>query len=67
MMKSDVTKAIDDATAEGIKRLFGILALAIETGEPNLKTASERFQKGLADHITANAAASDVIITIMKN
>lgn len=60
MTRAEAQRAVDDAMADGIKKSFGILALAFmaDTGHDE---ALKRFEKGLAIHDEAHSRATAAV------
>ena len=58
MKRADAQKAIDEAFAEGIKRLFDFLVENLEVETPE---ALKRFTNGIAKHDEAHTKASAAI------
>lgn len=60
MTRQQAQQAVDDAMVDGVKRLFGILALAFMSDNGHGE-AIERFEKGLNVHDEAHAKASSAV------
>lgn len=60
MTRAQAQQAVDEAMADGVKRLFGILTLAFmsDTGHGE---ALERFEKGLGVHDEAHSKATAAV------
>lgn len=59
MKRADAQRAIDDAFADGLKKLFAVMVDNLEAGEPT--KGIKEFTAGLGFHDEAHANASAVI------
>lgn len=59
MTRAEAQKAIDEAFADGLKRMFAVLVNGLEEGEPT--RAMKNFTNGLAIHDDAHSKASAAI------
>lgn len=56
-------RAIDDAFADGVKRLYAVLVEGLIDPQPAMGEIAGRFKRGLANHAEAHARASAIIET----
>ena len=60
MKRTDAQKAIDEAFADGLKHLFGVLVQGLQEAETREGPAESRFIAGLAAHAKASAAIDKI-------
>jgi len=61
LTKEKAQAALDDAFADGIKRMFGVMVSNLTDPKPDDADAMAKFRTGLQIHVRAYQDASDVV------
>lgn len=61
MTRAKALEAVDEAFADGIKRLFAMLVTSLTTDEHHPDEALNRFTHGVAAHDDAHSRASSAV------
>lgn len=59
--EADALKAVDEAFADGVKKLFGVLVTNAIDGSTTAERAADRFSVGFAIHCHVHQAATAIV------
>jgi hypothetical protein len=61
MNEGAALKAVDEAFAEGVRKMFAIFVQGLEADKPDVAGLSTRFRRGLAFHCDAHGKTTAIV------